>query len=59
MEEKYVVVTDDNFSEPMSKQEAIKSVKNYDSQNITAYIISEEEAKRIKTPENFNTPKWE
>ena len=59
MEEKYVVVTDDNFSEPMSKQEAIKSVKNYNSQNITAYIISEEEAKRIKTPENFNTPKWE
>lgn len=59
MEERYVVVTDDKFSEPMSKEEAIKMVKSYDSQNIIAYIISEEEAKRIKSPENFNTPKWE
>ncbi|NLX61807.1 MAG: hypothetical protein GXZ06_04700 [Tissierellia bacterium] len=48
MEERYVVVTDDKFSEPMSKEEAIKMVKSYDSQNIIAYIISEEEAKRIR-----------
>ncbi len=59
MGEKYVVVTEDKFSEPMSKEEAIKTLKSYDKQNITAYIISEEEAKRVKTPENFNTPKWE
>ena len=59
MEEKYVVVTEDKFSEPMSKAEAIETLKNYDRQNITAYIISEEEAKRIISPDNFNTPKWE
>lgn len=59
MEERYVVVTEDHFSEPMSKEEAIRVLKSYDSQNITAYIISEEEAKRVKTPDNFNTPKWE
>jgi len=59
MAEKYVVVTDNSFSEPMSKEDAIRALKSYDSKNITAYIISEEEAKRIKTPQNFNTPKWE
>lgn len=59
MEERYVVVTDDNFSEPMSKEEAVKKLKSYDNQDVTAYIISEEEAKRVKTPQNFNTPKWE
>ncbi len=59
MEQKFVVVTDEKFSHPMSRKDAIELVKSYDNKQITAYIISEEEAKRIKNPENFNTPKWE
>lgn len=59
MSERYVVVTENSFSKPMSKEEAIKTVKNYSNKSINAYIISEEEAKRIKTPDNFNIPKWE
>jgi nitrogen regulatory protein PII-like uncharacterized protein len=58
MSQRYIVVTDDNFSEPMSKDEAIKMVKDYDSKGIVGYIVSEEEAKRIKNPSNFNEPKW-
>lgn len=56
--EKYVVVMENKFSDPMSKDDAIKSVKEYDKKGVTGYIVSEEEAKRIKKPENFNTPKW-
>ncbi|MCF6461174.1 hypothetical protein [Clostridium sp. Cult3] len=58
MSQRYIVVTDNNFSEPMSKDEAIKAVKDYDSKGIVGYIVSEEEAKRIKDPSNFNEPKW-
>ena len=58
MEQKFVVVTDEKFSHPMSRKDAIELVKSYDNKQVTAYIISEKEAKRIKTPENFNTPKW-
>lgn len=59
MKQRYVVVAEDKFSDPMSKEEAIKMVKSYDSKDVTAYIVSEKEAKRIETPDNFNTPKWE
>ena len=59
MEQKYIVITDKSFSEPMSRENAIKSVKEYDEKGITGYIVSEEEAKRIKTPDNFNQPKWD
>ncbi len=58
MEQKFVVITDDKFSHPMSREEAIKTVKSYDHKGTTAYMVSEEEAKRIKTPDNFNKPKW-
>ena len=58
MNERYIVVTSENFSQPMSKEDAIKAVKDYEKEGITGYIISEEEAKRIKSPDNFNTPKW-
>lgn len=58
MDQKFVVVTNDVFSNPMSKQDAIKAVKSYDHKGVTAYIVSEKEAKRIKTPDNFNEPKW-
>ena len=59
MDEKYVIVTENKFSDPMSREEAIKAVKEYDKEGITGYIVSEEEAKRIKDPNNFNTPKWD
>lgn len=58
MNERYIVVTSENFSQPMAKEDAIKAVKDYEKEGITGYIISEEEAKRIKSPDNFNTPKW-
>ena len=59
MDKKFVVVTEEKFSNPMSRENAIELVKSYDKQEIISYIISEEEAKRIKSPENFNRPKWE
>lgn len=59
MDKKFVVVTDEKFSNPMSREDAIELVKSYDNDQVTAYIVSEEEAKRIKNPENFNRPKWE
>lgn len=58
MNKKYIIITNEAFSEPMSKENAIKSVKEYDKKGITGYIVSEEEAKRIGTPENFNKPEW-
>lgn len=58
MENKYVVIAEKKFSNPMSREEAIKVVKEYDKKGITGYIVSQEEAKRIKDPNNFNEPKW-
>lgn len=48
MGEKFVVVVDENFSEPMPKEEAIKKVKSYDDKTVNAYMVSEEEAKKLK-----------
>jgi len=59
MDEKYIVVTENQFSDPMQKEDAIKVVKEYDKKGINGYIVSEEEAKRIKHPNNFNKPKWD
>lgn len=58
MEQRYVVVTSNNFSEPMSREEAMKMVKEYDQRGMDGYIVSEDEAKRIKSPGNFNRPEW-
>lgn len=58
MDQKYIVIANNNFSEPMSRENAIKMVKDYDKKGVTGYIVSEEEAKRIGSPENFNNPKW-
>ncbi len=44
MGEKFVVVVDEKFSEPMPKEEAIKKVKSYDDKTVNAYMVSEEEA---------------
>lgn len=59
MDQKYIVVTNNKFSDTMSREEAIKTVKDYDKKGVTGYIVSEEEARRIKDPSNFNEPKWE
>lgn len=59
MDKKYVVITDKEFSEPMSRHSAINIVKDYDKKGISSHIVSEEEASRIGSPENFNDPKWE
>lgn len=59
MNNRYVIVTNNNFSSPMTRDEAIKKVKEYDQKGISGYIVSEEEAKRIGSPANFNEPKWE
>ena len=58
MDQKFVVVTNDIFSSPMSKEDAIKAVKSCDHKGVTAYIVSEKEAEKIKSPDNFNEPKW-
>lgn len=58
MKQRYVVVSKNSFSEPMSREEAMKMVKEYDQRGMGGYIVSEDEAKRIKSPENFSKPKW-
>lgn len=59
MNNRYVIVTNNNFSSPMTRDEAIKKVKEYEEKGISGYIVSEEEARRIGSPSNFNEPKWE
>lgn len=49
MGEKFVVVIDEEFSDPMPKEEAIKKVKSYDDKTINAYMVSEKEAEKLKT----------
>ncbi|MTI65904.1 MAG: hypothetical protein FH753_04800 [Firmicutes bacterium] len=59
MDEKYVVKTDNDYSKPMKRTEAINMVKQYADEGVSAYIISEDEAKRIKNSKSgFNKPKW-
>ena len=55
MGEKFVVVVNEKFSEPMSKEEAIKKVKSYDDKTVNAFMVSETEAQRIKSSEATNT----
>ncbi|EOD01412.1 hypothetical protein [Caldisalinibacter kiritimatiensis] len=57
MEQRYVIRTNDGFSQPMTREQAIKMVKEYDKQGISAYIVSEEEGERIKK-NKFNKPTW-
>ncbi|SKC42280.1 hypothetical protein [Maledivibacter halophilus] len=60
MDKKFVVVRKDNsISTPMSRKEAVNKVKEYENQGISAYIVSENEGKRIEASGKFNTPKWE
>lgn len=58
MTERYMVRTDNVITKPMSRDEAIKMVKQYDKQGISAYIVSEDEGKRLEKSQ-FNEPKWE
>ncbi|WDV44777.1 hypothetical protein PV797_14795 [Clostridiaceae bacterium M8S5] len=58
--ERYVVRTDTLVSKPVSREEAIERVKSYAKQGVSAYIVSEDEAKRIRESDTgFNKPSWE
>ncbi|KXZ39731.1 hypothetical protein SAMN05661008_00591 [Alkalithermobacter thermoalcaliphilus JW-YL-7 = DSM 7308] len=59
MDTKYVIIRSDtkSISKPMSRNEAILKVKEYDKDGISAYIVSEDEGNRIMKSE-FNIPKW-
>lgn len=57
MEKNYVIRTDTSISKPMKREEAIKKVREYDHKGISAYIVSEEEGKRLEKSE-FNIPRW-
>ena len=57
IEQRYVIRTESSVSESMTRENAIKQVRKYDQQGISAYIVSEEEEKRIGNSK-FNTPKW-
>lgn len=59
--ERYVIIRSDNksISKSMDREEAICTVKNYDKQGISSYIVSEDEGHRIAKDGNFYTPKWE
>ncbi|WP_432663850.1 hypothetical protein R9X47_25015 [Wukongibacter baidiensis] len=59
MDKKYVIVGENNsVSSSMSRKEAINKAKEYSNEGKTAYIVSEEEGKRIKEEGRFNTPEW-
>lgn len=60
MDKKYVIVSENSsVSKPMDKMEAINKAKQYSKEGKQAYIVSEEEGKRIKETGKFNTPEWE
>ncbi len=60
MNKKYVIVSENNsVSSSMSRKEAINKAKEYSNEGKTAYIVSEEEGKRIKEKDIFNIPEWE
>ncbi|MGF7056585.1 hypothetical protein [Brassicibacter mesophilus] len=55
---RYVIRTDKEISSPMTREEAIKTVKEYEQRGISAYIVSEDEGERLKNSK-FNIPKWD
>jgi len=57
MDKKYVVRTGTTISQPMSREEAIKTARKYDHKGISSYIVSEEEGEGLKNGE-FNAPTW-
>ena len=60
MDRRYVILKDNSpISQPMDKKEAIDKVKEYSKEGKSVYIVSEEEAKRIRENGVFNTPEWE
>lgn len=59
MKDKYVVIRLDNsISRPMSKKEAINTVRNNYNNGISSYIVTQEEGERIRKEGGINTPKW-
>jgi|GEM_PF-825443 len=59
MDTKYMVCTESNISQPLSRQEAISKVKELEKDGINAYIVSQDEGERIKkSHEKLHTPRW-
>lgn len=54
-----MVRTESGLSDPISREEALNKVKEYARQGVEAYIVSEDEGRRIKEGGNrFNKPTW-
>lgn len=59
MEQKYMVCTEGNISQPLPRQAAINKVKELELEGINAYIVSQDEGERIKkSHEKLHTPRW-
>lgn len=59
MDKKYVIIGEGNsISNPMNRKEAINKSKEYSKEGKSVYIVSKEEAERIRETGKFNTPKW-
>ncbi|MBM7616059.1 hypothetical protein [Alkaliphilus hydrothermalis] len=59
MNQKFMIRTENGLSDPITREEALKRVKEYAHQGVEAYIVSEDEGQRIKAAGNkFNKPTW-
>lgn len=59
MEQKYMVCTESNISQPLSRQDAITRVKELEKDGVNAYIVSKDEGERIlRSHDKLHTPRW-
>ncbi len=59
MEQKYMVCTVNNISQPLDRQAAISRVKELERNGVDAYIVSKDEGERIKkSHDKLHTPRW-
>lgn len=60
LNKKYVIVSENNsISKPMNRMEALNKAKQYSKDGKQAYIVSEEEGRRIEETGEFRKPEWE
>ena len=59
MDPKYMVCTERDISQPLSRHDAISKVKELEKDGVNAYIVSQDEGERIKkSHEKLHTPRW-
>lgn len=59
MEQKFMVRTESGLSKAVSREDALTMVKAFADRGVEAFIVSEDEGKRIKALNNqFNPPSW-